>query len=132
MASEPTQIAIAVVRDGERFLIGQRPNGVPLAAFWEFPGGKIDVEAGETPEEAARRECLEETGLAIEVARQYSSHLHRYAHGTLLLHIFDCVPASPFPEPSAPFRWVSREALKEYKFPDANAELLRMLAMKTT
>src|SRR5262249_17180878 len=43
----PTQIAIAVVECAGRYLIGQRPAGVPLAGLWEFPGGKI--KPGETP-----------------------------------------------------------------------------------
>ena len=32
-----TCIAIAVVEHQGRFLIGQRPDGVPLARLWEFP-----------------------------------------------------------------------------------------------
>ena len=47
----PTPIAVAVVRYDGKFLIGRRPEGVPLAGLWEFPGGK--VHAGETPEAAA-------------------------------------------------------------------------------
>ena len=56
-----TPIAIAVVLHNDCVLIGVRPAGATLAGLWEFPGGKI--EAGETPNEAAERECLEETGL---------------------------------------------------------------------
>lgn len=58
----PTPIAIAVVQHADQFLIGQRPAGLVLSGYWEFPGGKIQL--GETPEAAAVRECLEETGLS--------------------------------------------------------------------
>ena len=49
----------AVVLDGSRCLVIRRGRE------WIFPKGH--VEAGESPEEAARREVLEETGIEIEV-----------------------------------------------------------------
>ena len=66
-AASPTPIAVAVVEHDGRYLVGQRPAHVPLGGFWEFPGGK--VERGETPEAAAIRECLEETGLTVHIQR---------------------------------------------------------------
>jgi ADP-ribose pyrophosphatase YjhB (NUDIX family) len=37
----------------------------PRQGFWSFPAGFVD--AGETPAEAAVRECREETGLNVEI-----------------------------------------------------------------
>jgi len=118
-------IAIAVVEHEGRFLIGQRPPGVALAGLWEFPGGK--VEPGETPEMAAVRECLEETGLAVDVIGAYPVHDHQYDHGAVRLHFFRCRPTDRPSAPAAPFRWVKREALADYAFPPGNAALLAQL-----
>ncbi len=124
-ADQPTEIAIAVVEHDGRFLIGQRPLGVPLAGLWEFPGGK--VRRGETARVAAMRECREETGLSIEVVSDYPPHIHAYVHGTLRLNFFCCQPATPAVKPRPPFRWVQREELPQYAFPPANQFILRHL-----
>ena len=55
--------AAVIVKDGRVFAT-QRGYG-PYKDWWEFPGGKI--EAGETPEEALRREIREELDTEILV-----------------------------------------------------------------
>src|SRR5881275_3042575 len=89
----PTPIAIAVVEHDGRFLVGQRPAGVPLAGLWEFPGGKI--EPGESPEAAAVRECLEETGIRVESLFRYPTIVHDYAHDRVELFFIACRPPNP-------------------------------------
>ena len=73
-SAAPTRIAIAVVEHAGRYLIGRRPDGVPLAGLWEFPGGKVQL--SETAEQAAERECLEETGLEVAVGEAYPAVVH--------------------------------------------------------
>ena len=122
----PTPIAIAVVEHDGRYLIGQRPPGVPLAGLWEFPGGKI--QSGETPEAAAVRECLEETGLSVEPLFQYPMHVHEYDHGRVELHFIACRPLVGNPlAPHPPFCWVVRQSLATYMFPAGNRDLLYQL-----
>lgn len=60
---DQVRIGIGVfVMSGGRFLMGRRRNAHG-AGSWSLPGGHL--EAGESFEDAARREVLEETGLAI-------------------------------------------------------------------
>jgi 8-oxo-dGTP diphosphatase len=82
---------------------------VPLAGLWEFPGGK--VKPGETPSEAAVRECREETGVAVRVERLLMRVVHQYEHGTLELHFFACTPFGEANDVSGPFRWVAAQEL---------------------
>ncbi len=126
MAAAPTQIAIAVVERDGQFLVGERPSGKPLAGYAEFPGGRVEV--GETPEQAAVRECFEETGLNVLVVRRYDDCQHEYSHDRVHLHFFACRTMGADLEPRTPFRWVSRADLRLLDFPEANRELLDTLA----
>ena len=51
---------IVLRRDAVLMVERARP---PMQGLWSFPGGKS--EKGETPEQTARRELLEETGLRV-------------------------------------------------------------------
>jgi mutator protein MutT len=93
--------------------------------MWEFPGGK--VQAGETAKQAAARECLEETGLAVEVGPAFPQVVHQYAHGKVALEFFACRPLEPERAPKSPFRWVLAAELGQYEFPEANGGLVAYL-----
>lgn len=67
---------VMLVDEARRLLLQLRDAQAPTSpGKWGLPGGGI--EAGETPEEAAHRELLEETGLRVEGA------LTLRWHGTL-------------------------------------------------
>ena len=56
--SEPFAAGI-IFKAGNKILLAKRADN----GLWAFPGGHI--EAGETPEQAAQRECLEEVGISV-------------------------------------------------------------------
>jgi 8-oxo-dGTP diphosphatase len=118
-------IAVAVVEHGGQYLIGLRAGDVPLAGYWEFPGGK--VQPGESPEQAAVRECAEEAGLVVSVCGQYTPVLYEYPHARLELRFFACRLAHSPQTPRAPFRWVAGSELAQYAFPPANRQLIAQL-----
>jgi mutator protein MutT len=121
----PVEIAVAIVEHEGDFLVGLRPPGVPLAGYWEFPGGK--VRPGESPAAAAERECLEETGLCVRIGAPYPSVVHTYDHGTVRLHFFAGALVDPPRPPKPPFRWVGRQELEALRFPAANAQVIELL-----
>ena len=82
---EPVDVAVGVLiaPDG-RFLLTSRPEGKVYAGYWEFPGGKL--EAGESVQEALRRELHEELGITIGAAHPWHTELFDYPHARVRLH----------------------------------------------
>lgn len=82
---QPVDVAVGVLIDGQgRFLLASRPAGKVYAGYWEFPGGK--VEAGETVEQALRRELQEELGITIGAAEPWQVEVMDYEHARVRLH----------------------------------------------
>jgi 8-oxo-dGTP diphosphatase len=67
----PELTTAAILRKGRRFLLAKRLPGGSMGERWEFPGGK--VEGGESPEDALRREILEEFEVPVHVGRHIGS-----------------------------------------------------------
>lgn len=122
---EPKTIGIAVVESQGRFLVGTRREGQVLAGAAEFPGGKCEV--GESPQQCAVRECLEETGLRVEPLRLLEQLRFEYPHGIVDLHFWLCREVEPAAEPQHGFQWVSCAELRSLKFPTANESVVRKL-----
>lgn len=79
------EVAVGVLIDADgRFLLTSRPEGKVYAGYWEFPGGKL--EAGETVEEALRRELIEEIGVAIGAVQPWRTAVVDYPHALVRLN----------------------------------------------
>jgi len=84
-ARQVVEVAVGVlIRPDGQFLLTSRPPGKVYEGYWEFPGGKL--EAGESVEQALRRELQEEIGLTIAAAHPWRVEMVDYPHALVRLN----------------------------------------------
>lgn len=81
------EVVAAIIRKEDEILATQRGYG-EWQDWWEFPGGKI--EAGETPEEALKREIREELSTEINVEEFLCTVEYDYPKFHLTMHCYLC------------------------------------------
>ncbi len=64
--------AVAIVQDGSKWLLGLSKSEDDRNGKWVFPGGGI--KSNETPQQAAERECKEETGVSCKSVGEPFEH----------------------------------------------------------
>ena len=127
--SDLVVVAAALVdRDG-RLLVQQRPDGLPMAGLWEFPGGKIEPD--ETPEQALIRELAEELGIDVEQAclapACFASDMLGDRHLLLLLYVCRKWRGTPIARHASALDWVRPVELHALPMPPADKPLIGLL-----
>lgn len=124
---QPVLVTAAILRKGNRILITQRLPGGNHGGRWEFPGGKL--EPGESPQQALRREIMEELGLAIEVNGIFEVVHHSYGTGSVLLLAYECRgEQTPIQHLEvADHRWVLPQELDGFDILPADLPIIRKL-----
>lgn len=114
---------------GDQVLLAQRLPGVHLGGLWEFPGGKF--EAGETVEQALRRELSEEIGIEVVASSPLIALENRYPDRTVSLHVREVrrFTGMPHGREGQLVRWVSPSALDAYPFPPANRPIIQAIRL---
>jgi 8-oxo-dGTP pyrophosphatase MutT (NUDIX family) len=112
----PHDAAGTLVVDGDRVLMLWRHRFVTDEWGWEIPAGRLDE--GETPEQAAGRECLEETGWRPGPLRLLTRYTPVSGLIDLRFHLFAAEGATEMGEPvdvseSERIEWVDRARLRE-------------------
>lgn len=117
-------VAGVVVNARGQVLIAKRPDHLHQGGLWEFPGGK--VEAGETVQQALRRELREEAGIDVEALRPLITVEHRYPDKHVLLNVWRVTRwhGQPHGREGQPIAWVAPDDLPVYQFPAANASIV--------
>lgn len=120
-----TEVVAALIRDGDRFMICQRPAHKARALLWEFVGGK--TEPGETPTQALIRECREELGITVTVGDVFAEITHAYPDITVHLTLYNAAIAAGTPRllEHNDLRWITVGEIPDYSFCPADEELLR-------
>lgn len=117
-------VAIAIIRKGEKILICQRKETDSFGGYWEFPGGKL--ECGESLHQCLIREIREELNIQVLPGQQFTTVEHTYERVQVRLHPFVCEHVSGDPEliEVQAAKWVTPNELTQYRFPDGNHGLI--------
>ena len=124
------EVVAAVIEREDRVLICQRKLG-RHALKWEFPGGK--VEPGESPQDALKRELLEELLIEVEIGEEIHRGTVRYGDGPEIHLLFFRVTqfsGEPVNTEFGQIVWERREKLADYDFLDGDIEFVRRLSRR--
>ena len=119
-------VAAIIIKNGQVFAT-QRGYG-EWKGWWEFPGGKM--EAGESPQEALKREIREELDAEITVGQLIETVEWDYPKFHLTMHCFVCTLLSEdmhLNEHDAA-AWLTKETLNSVKWLPADEGLIQKIA----
>ena len=121
------EVVAALIWQGDRFMICQRPAHKARGLLWEFVGGK--VESGETKEQALIRECREELNVLLYVGDVFMDVLHEYPDITVHLTLFNATIAEGEPQTLEhnDIKWITSSEIPNYKFCPADEEILNKI-----
>ena len=122
-----TEVVAALIWQGERFMICQRPAHKARGMMWEFVGGK--VEPGESKERALVRECREELAVEVAVGDIFLEVTHTYPDITVHLTLFHASIVQGVPQKLEhnDIRYITVDEIPKYEFCPADEVILQKL-----
>ena len=124
---EITNVVAALVWDGNKFMICQRPAHKARGLLWEFVGGM--VEKGESKADALVRECKEELDIIVEPHDVYMELIHEYPDITVRLTLYNAVIKEGEPKllEHNDIKWITSSEIPHFDFCPADEEILRKI-----
>lgn len=118
------EVVAALIWDGDKFMICQRPAHKARALLWEFVGGKVEL--CETKEQALIRECQEELAITLSVGDVFMDVIHEYPDITVHLTLFNATIAEGIPQKLEHnnIKWITPVEIPNYNFCPADKEIL--------
>ena len=122
-----TEVVAALIWDGDRFMICQRPAHKARGLLWEFVGGK--TEPGETMEAALIRECREELDITVSVGDIFTQVVHEYPDILIRLTLFHCTIAEGTPKllEHHDLKWIHPSQIPQFDFCPADKDILALI-----
>jgi 8-oxo-dGTP diphosphatase len=124
------EVVAALIWQGDKFMICQRPAHKARGLLWEFVGGK--VEPGETKEQALIRECREELAVILSVSDMFMDVTHEYPDLTVHLTLFNATIARGEPQKLEhnDIQWITASEISNYEFCPADEEILKEITKR--
>lgn len=122
-----TEVVAALIWQGSRFMICQRPAHKARGLLWEFVGGKVETD--ETKEQALIRECQEELAVTLSVGDVFMDVVHKYPDITVYLTLFNATIAKGVPQKLEhnDIKWITPTEIPNYDFCPADEEILKKI-----
>ena len=120
------RVVAAIIRKDNKIFATQRGYG-DFKDGWEFPGGKI--QEGETPQEALKREIMEELDTEIEVGELIDTIEYDYPEFHLSMDCFWCsiVKGDLVLKEHEAAKWLIKESLDEVDWLPADKDLIEKI-----
>ena len=120
------RVVAAVIKDKDKIFATQRGYG-DFKGGWEFPGGKI--EEGETPQEALKREIMEELDTEIAVGELIDTIEYDYPTFHLSMDCFWCtiVKGNLVLLEAEASKWLTKDDLYSVEWLPADAGLIKKI-----
>lgn len=129
------QVAVCYIEIDHKLLLLQSTPEKSEPEVWAVPAGKL--EKNERPEEAARRELFEETGISIEHHSQIQSLGSLYIRKPevdYIYHLFkvklDKIPAIRLSDEHQSYKWATSKDLEEVPLMSGAKEVLSKYRME--
>ena len=125
-----TEVVAALIWQGTKFMICQRPEYKARGLLWEFVGGK--VESGETKEQALVRECKEELDVLLSVGDVFMGVIHQYPDLTVHLTLFNATIEEGELQKLEhnDIQWITPREIPNYEFCPADEEILKEITKR--
>ena len=122
-----TDVVAALIWEGNRFMICQRPAHKARGLLWEFVGGK--TEPGEAMADALVRECREELDITVSVGDIFTQVIHEYPDILIRLTLFHCTIAEGTPQllEHVDLKWIHPRQIPEFDFCPADKDILELI-----
>ncbi len=122
------KVVAAVIKSlndkGQTIILSTQRGYGEFKDSWEFPGGKI--ENGETPQEALKREIMEELDTQIEVGTLIDTIEYDYSDFHLSMDCFWCeiVRGNLVLKEHENAKWLTKEQLQDVEWLPADIKLI--------
>ena len=119
----------AVNKNGEDIIFATQRGYGEFKDGWEFPGGKI--EEGETPQEALKREIMEELDTEISVGELIDTIEYDYSTFHLSMDCFWCevIKGNLVLKEAEDAKWLKKNELDKVDWLPADVELIGKIGM---
>ena len=117
----------AVNENGETIIFATQRGYGDFKGGWEFPGGKI--ESGETPQEALKREIIEELDTEVSVGELMDTVEYNYTQFHLSRDCFWCqiVRGNLVLKEHEAARWLTKDELNNVEWLPADITLIEKI-----